>query len=355
MPLLALGMASLLAGLWAGLGKIEWVPTGEFSAFPSLHGVLMTAGFLGTLISLERAVALGSLWAYGAPLLSGLGAVSLLAGASNRNAGFLFSAGAFVFLLASYALMNRQRNVFTALLTAAAACLLAGNGSWCLSDWHFRVALWWMAFLLLTIVGERLELSQFALFSQPLPVRAAMAVSVAAFLAGAALVSFDLFWGFRLSGAAMALLAVWLLRYDVANRNLRQQGLTRFMAACLIPGYAWLLVSGLIIAGFGPVESGFPYDAALHSFFLGFAVSMIFAHAPVIFPAITRVPVPYRTSFYAHLALLQAGLLIRVGSDLLSWEEGRRWGGLLNALAFLVFFGNTLYAAASSRRDRSQG
>ena len=47
MPLLVLGMVSLMAGLWAGLGKIEWVPTGEFSVFPSLHGALMVAGFLG--------------------------------------------------------------------------------------------------------------------------------------------------------------------------------------------------------------------------------------------------------------------------------------------------------------------
>nr|BFE78121.1 hypothetical protein GCM10020093_007220 [Planobispora longispora] len=52
-------------------------------AFTEQHGPLMALGFLGTLISLERAVALRSRWGYAAPALSALGAVALAAGAEQ--------------------------------------------------------------------------------------------------------------------------------------------------------------------------------------------------------------------------------------------------------------------------------
>ena len=40
----------------------------------------MTLGFLGTLIALERAVALRLAWGYLAPLLSGVGGLAIVAG-----------------------------------------------------------------------------------------------------------------------------------------------------------------------------------------------------------------------------------------------------------------------------------
>ena len=48
--------------------------------FIVVHGPLMVVGFLGTLIGLERAVALGRLWPYGIPMLSGVSALSALVG-----------------------------------------------------------------------------------------------------------------------------------------------------------------------------------------------------------------------------------------------------------------------------------
>ena len=59
LPLLALSILALLAGLWAGLLRLGWslppIQPGLYVA----HGPLMVCGFLGTLISIERAVALG--------------------------------------------------------------------------------------------------------------------------------------------------------------------------------------------------------------------------------------------------------------------------------------------------------
>jgi hypothetical protein len=47
---------------------------------PRWHGPLMICGFFGVVISIERAVAIGRLWAYTAPLLAGLGTAATLHG-----------------------------------------------------------------------------------------------------------------------------------------------------------------------------------------------------------------------------------------------------------------------------------
>jgi hypothetical protein len=47
----------------------------------ALHGALMVSGFFGTVIALERAVALGHRWAYLGLLSGGLGGFALIAGA----------------------------------------------------------------------------------------------------------------------------------------------------------------------------------------------------------------------------------------------------------------------------------
>ena len=44
----------------------------------------------------------------------------------------------------------------------------------------------------------------------------------------------------------MLVLAVWLFRYDIARRTVLQSGLTRFIALCLLAGYGWLAVGGVL-------------------------------------------------------------------------------------------------------------
>src|SRR5699024_6521122 len=52
--------------------------SGEHRDLPDLHGILMVFGFLGTVIALERAVALAKPVGFLAPGLLGLGAIVLL-------------------------------------------------------------------------------------------------------------------------------------------------------------------------------------------------------------------------------------------------------------------------------------
>ena len=60
LPMLLLGMLALVVGVLAGLARLAVpVPVGA-AAQAGSHGALMIAVFLGTVISLERAVALTS-------------------------------------------------------------------------------------------------------------------------------------------------------------------------------------------------------------------------------------------------------------------------------------------------------
>jgi len=100
----------------------------------------------------------------------------------------------------------------------------------------------------------------------------------------------------------------------------------------------WMAKAGNdLVAGQRLLAAGGPYDAMLHALFLGFVFAMIFGHAPIILPAVLGITVGFRRGFYAHLVLLHATLALRVAGDLLGWTPGRRWGGVLNVAALLLF------------------
>ena len=63
-PLMALALVALFAGLWGGLIRLGLSLPSAVTSAAELHGPLMALGFLGTLVSLERAVALDRPWAY---------------------------------------------------------------------------------------------------------------------------------------------------------------------------------------------------------------------------------------------------------------------------------------------------
>jgi len=154
---------------------------------------------------------------------------------------------------------------------------------------------------------------------------------------------------FRLAGAALAGYALWLARFDIARRTLRRPGLPRFVALALLPGYVWLGVGGILWLRDGAAIAGPAHDAELHAIFLGFVFSMIFGHAPVIFPGVLGLAIPFRRVFYGHLALLHAGLVLRIAGDLGGDFDLARTGGLLNAVAIGVFLVATVGSAVLHR------
>jgi hypothetical protein len=257
--------------------------------------------------------------------------------------GSLFLVAAFVLII------RRQPALFAITMGLGALVWLIGNVLWLADRPVYRVVLWWGGFLVLTIVGERLELSRLLQLST-----ASYAVFLAAiglFLAGLVVTEADLDAGTRLAGLGMLILAAWLLRYDIARRTVRRPGLTGFIGACLLSGHVWLGISGVLALRFGGLTAGPRYDAMLHALFLGFVFAMIFGHAPIVFPAVLGLPITFRRSFYAHLALLHLSLLLRIAGDLAPWRSGRLWGGLLNAVVLLLFLGNTAYSTRKPTAD----
>ncbi|MEO8257665.1 MAG: hypothetical protein ABI868_10010 [Acidobacteriota bacterium] len=83
-PLLVVGLLSMACGMWLGLVRLGWNLPLPWQDQLIAHGPLIVCGFLGTLISLERAVGLGSRWGYAAPILVAAGAVILDPGPSAR-------------------------------------------------------------------------------------------------------------------------------------------------------------------------------------------------------------------------------------------------------------------------------
>ena len=71
-----------------------------------------------------------------------------------------------------------------------------------------------------------------------------------------------------------------------------------------------------------------------------------------IFPSILGVPINFQPAFYFHLALLHFSLALRIVSDLLLWNAGRMWGGMLNEIAILLFLGMTIYSVRKGMRAK---
>jgi hypothetical protein len=242
-------------------------------------------------------------------------------------------------LCAVFVLFLRIRSTIDILTMSLGAVMwLIGNALWLFGEPIYHAVPWWAGFLILTIAGERLELSR-VLMHRPLS-KTIFRISIGLFAIGLiiSLLNFDL--GLRVSGAGLIMIGGWLMRYDVARFTIRQTGLTRYIAACLLPGYVWLAIGGGLWIIFGGTSTaGYQYDAMLHTLFLGFVFSMIFGHAPIIIPSVMPVDFTYRSIFYLHLVLLQLSLIVRIIADLFAAQPIRMWAGLINVIAVLLFLG----------------
>ena len=255
----------------------------------------MVSGLLGTVIALERAVALREKWAYVGPFLSALGAIALIIDGFSNLGPILITLGSLAFLIVSLVMVYRVPAFYTGTLAMGAAAWLIGNALW-LNGWAIsEVVYWWVGFLVLTIVGERLELSRVArpgrighlLFAIALGITiSGLILSVAYYVPGV-----------RLAGLGFLALALWLFIFDIARRTVRLSGLTRFIAVNLLLGYGWLAIGGILGLRYAGVIAGPTYDAMLHALFLGFVLGLIFAHALIIVPAIAGVSVTAKKKF----------------------------------------------------------
>ncbi|MDH4191144.1 MAG: hypothetical protein OEW21_13190, partial [Betaproteobacteria bacterium] len=256
-----------------------------------------------------------------------------------------------VFALASISIWRRETALHTGVLVLGTLALVAANAM-LLAGLPTEAALpCWLTFFVLTIGGERLELSRLA----PVPIAARRAFAIVA-VAQIAVALAAVMWfepALHLLGLLFLVTAVWFARYDIAMRTVRSSGQTRYIAVCLLAGYAWLAIgAALLFFVWGRNSVPEIWDAGLHAILLGFVFSMVFGHAPIILPAVLRIPLPYRPVLYLPLAALHASLLVRVTGDLAGLPALRAGGGAANALALALFIALAAWLALTARRKR---
>ncbi|HEY6512726.1 MAG TPA: hypothetical protein VI032_12135 [Burkholderiaceae bacterium] len=348
----ALVVVALVAGVIGGLLRAGVaVPVPAQAAWPGQavlsHAFLMMSAFMGTVIGLERAVAAKRVAAFAAPAASAASGLLMLAGAA-APARWLGVLAALVFVFVNAALWARQRAVHTAWLLAGALAWLVGNTLFALGATVAVATPWWFCFLILTIAAERLEMTRLmrrrrGASALLLACLATLLVAAVAFVVAPAI-------GGVLFGVSLIALAAWLATFDIARRTIAAQGLSRYMAICLLTGYGWLAVSGL--AWLATALGHAARDVALHALGLGFVFSMMLGHAPVILPALTRVKVQFGWFFYLPLILLHVSLAVRL---LLGGVDFRylSWGAAGNAAAIVLFAATMAGAAWLWRRQHA--
>lgn len=331
--LIALAGVSLLAGLNAGLLRLGvWAPVASDRS-ADLHGPVMVLGFMGTLISLERAQALRNPLAYLAPGLLGVGSLALLAGAPVALGKLLLLDGTVAFVVLALALWRRAPLGLVAAQALAATFAALAAALWLVAEIPAVIPLL-AAFLIITIASERAELAQLTMGRRAVPTLLTLGSLIGAASALALVVPAV---GSRVLGVGCLLSAAWLLRDDVGRRMVRTSGLRRFNAAALLGGNVWLAVAGAVWFIVGQPTSTGAYDTVVHGVFLGFGMSMIMAHAPIIFPAVIGRPLPYRPVMWIPLGLLNLGMLVRVVGGLSQITPLHQLGGSLTVAAVLLF------------------
>ena len=71
---------------------------------------------------------------------------------------------------------------------------------------------------------------------------------------------------------------------------------------------------------------------------IGFVLSMIFGHAPIILPAVVGLRVQYSAAApYIPLALLHLSVLLRITADLFDWIEVRTVSGPATIIALACY------------------
>lgn len=389
-----------MCGLDAALIRLGTLAPISHPDLGSIHGILMVHGFLGTAICLERAVSLqagvgggitaqntdvnsgaisgkvGTRWAYIAPFFAGAGAIAAVIVALNpviRDTlsalpipsflaatlpgfqparmlpGFLWTLS-MAALCAIYAVIWRGRQQSIALLVQGLGAVVGVCGT--LLWWRgLEVAVivpWWLMFLVLTIMGERLELARIQFMSGSVELR--ILGESSALVIGLLLTLLSPPFGYPILGLALAALVIDVAIHDVARNTARLSGLPRLAGWAMLLGHGWALIPAVMWVIAPPQFSGWGYDAGIHALSIGFVMSMVVAHAPVIIPAVARRELPYHRAMWVVLILFHLALFTRIIGDVRADTGIWQLGGALGVATFLVFIGLNLGLAIHQAR-----
>lgn len=327
-PLIIGSLITGILGGWLRLGYLAF-PIGQAA---SHHGLLMVGCFLGSLISLERAMVMKNRFWLTVPLLSALSMPLILAGWPGLGAYMLLAASLGLIVI-MYFQTIKVAEIYSYIIAFGAAAWMLGNFAYVYSDFVPMATGWWMAFLLFTILGERMELNKFL----PTPKWAGMVFYTGIALFGLGLLLPFHQWGNTVLGIALLCLALWLFRFDMARYAAKKPGQFRYIGIGLLSGYFWLALNGWILGWME--DHPFYYDLYLHTFFLGFTFSMIWAHAPIILPMVFKLQVNiFHPVLWLGWIMFQVTLAGRIVSAWLEDATWRKLFGVANGWVILIMF-----------------
>ncbi len=330
LPFVLLAMTGLVLGLWTGLNRIGW--NWGVSPLTMHHGAVMVGGFLGTLISLEKIIPLQRKSLYAIPTLSALSVGVFFLGNPSLSFALLITAASGLVGVFMYYLV-REKNIIYLLMVAGSICWLTGNVLLLTRAFYPMAFPWWLGFGLLIITAERIELMKFLPVSKTS--KQWLVLLLGLYVVGI-LLSFHGI-GRSVSGISLVAVAVWLLRHDIIPVSIRKKGLPRFVAIALLCGYLAMMFTGAFFIALN--QQPMSYDAIVHTFFLGFVFSMIFAHGPIILPGVMGMTVkPWHPLLYGWLILLHTSWIIRIAADVLLLFDIRKISGIISTVAILGYF-----------------
>ena len=345
-PFVLLAVISLFLGLWTGLNRIGW----NFAMLPANmhHGAMMVGGFLGSLIAIEKIIPLKKKILFLIPLLSVSAVLFFFLNEPKFSFILLVVASAALCFVFLYYFL-REKNLIFLLMVLGSACWLTGNLMLLTRNFYPLAFPWWMGFILLIITAERLELMNFLPVSRSK--KKLLVVFLILYLSGV-LFSFH-GPGHKISGSALIAISLWLMRYDIIGLSIHKPGLHGFVSTALLSGYTGMLFTGIFLLALD--NQALSYDATVHTFFLGFAFSMIFAHGPIILPGVLGLSAkPFHKILYLWLFFLQLSWIIRIAGDILLNFEIRKVSGMMTALTIPAYFATLITLTMLSQRQHAK-
>jgi len=293
----------------------------------------MVGGFLTTLIALEKTIPLKRTGLLIIPLLSALTLLMAVNGCYYVGLAFLLAGSIGLFCVQGFYFIRYPHERSIILMLIGACCLVMGNTMLIRNQFYPAAFPWWMGFVLFTIVGERMELSKFL----PVSNRAkAILMTLLAFFPLGVLLPFH-HTGKYFSGIALIGISVWMMRNDVIQIGLRKEGLVKYSSFALLLANSFLLLEGIFLVVLP--NTLYAYDILVHVFFVGYGITMIFAHGPIILPAVLGLKdKPYHPALYVCVILLHSSLLFRIVADSLMLNQGRKYSGAITGIAILLYF-----------------
>ncbi len=319
------------------------------------HGELMVFGFLATLIPAERYIGSRSMkiseLIHSMPFLMSLGALLKLfswfngIALLNEVGTFAIAAGAllYIYLLASLSKLSTEKTSFRLMGAGALALLLALVVSYFFTPvGNLPLVLLMLAFPALTILGERVELSKFTMR------RIGTEALVAGLLAVLGIL-LSIWMGKSLLLPASSLLLLALAAYIVRSEKfIFEGGIKGYLSWHLAAAYAWAFLGFALVAIAYFAEKPQTYfDPAVHAIAIGFVLGMIYAHAPVVAPAILGRRFVEAELSLIPLALLTLANAMRILGALAKTGPVVGYSGLVVVLSLLALAGMLMRAIRS--------